>query len=266
MGLVELLLIRALVAMFWKRPYEARLIRWGTALHDRFMLPHYVKQDFFDVLAIFQRFGYEIDKEWFAPHLEFRFPKIGSIAVEGLELELRQSLEPWHVLGEEASAGGIVRNVDSSLGRVQVKLTGLTESRYVVDCNGRRVPLRSTGKPGEAVAGVRFVARRPPSSLHPTIKIQNPLVFRIYDLWNERWVGGCTYHVTRPSGKSYATKPTNASEAETRRAERFQDSAGTPTVGPPPQEEPNPNSPMTLDLRWPAPSQTGRLGTPVTFS
>jgi uncharacterized protein (DUF2126 family)/transglutaminase-like putative cysteine protease len=266
MGLVEVLLIRALVSMFWKRPYEARLIRWGTSLHDRFMLPHYVKQDFLEVLAIVQRFGYEMDEEWFAPHFEFRFPKIGSIAVDGLELELRQALEPWHVLGEEASGGGIVRNVDSSLERIQVKLTGLTESRYAVDCNGRRVPLRSTGKPGEAVAGVRFVARRPPSCLHPTIPVQNPLVFHIFDLWNERSIGGCTYHVLNPSGQWYSARPADAAEAESRRAERFQNSAGTPDVAPAIEEEPNPNSPMTLDLRWPAPGQISKVGTPVVVT
>jgi uncharacterized protein (DUF2126 family)/transglutaminase-like putative cysteine protease len=268
MGLVELLLIRALVAMFWKRPYESRLIRWGTALHDRFMLPHFVRQDFFEVLATVQRFGYQIDEDWFTPHLDFRFPKIGSIAINGLELELRQALEPWHVLGEETSGSGIVRNVDSSLERIQVKLTGVTESRYLVECNGRRVPLRSTDKPGEAVAGVRFCARRPPSCLHPTIQIQSPLVFHIYDLWNERWIGGCTYHAMHPSGKIYSARPTDASEAESRRAERFQDFASALPFGhgPQPPEEPNPNSPMTLDLRWPSPGQTSRLGTPTASS
>jgi uncharacterized protein (DUF2126 family)/transglutaminase-like putative cysteine protease len=266
MGMLELLLIRTLVAMFWKRPHEARLIRWGTALHDRYMLPHYVRQDFLEVLAMVQRFGYKIDEEWYAPHLDFRFPKIGSIAIDGLELELRQALEPWHVLGEEASAGGIVRSVDSSLERIQVKLTGLTESRYVVDCNGRRVPLRPTGKPGEGVAGVRFIARRPPSCLHPTIPVQSPLVFHIYDLWKERSIGGCTYHVAHPSGKWYSTRPADATEAESRRAERFQNFAGALASGLAAEEEPNPNSPMTLDLRWPPPSQTSRLGTPAVSS
>jgi len=262
MGLVELLLIRALVAMFWKRPYESRLIRWGTSLHDRFMLPHYVKQDFLDVLAVLQRFEYHVDDAWFSPHLEFRFPKLGSIAVDGLELELRKALEPWHVLGEEASGGGIVRNVDSSLERLQVKLTGLTESRHVVACNGRRVPLRSTGTPGEAVAGVRYRARRPPSCLHPTIPIQTPLVFHIHDLWTGATLGGCTYHALHPSGKWYPARPVDAAEAEARRAERFQDFANTPSAGVPVEEEANPNSPMTLDLRWPAPGQTSTIGTP----
>jgi uncharacterized protein (DUF2126 family) len=250
--LVELLLIRALVAAFWKQPYEASLIRWGTALHDRFMLPHYVRQDFLEVLRFVQRSGYHLEDDWFAAHFDFRFPKIGSIAVDGLELELTRALEPWHVLGEEAAATGIVRSVDSSLERIQVKLTGITESRYVVACNGRRVPLRATGAPGEAVAGVRFRARRPPSCLHPTIPIQSPLVFHLYDLWNETVVGGCTYHVLHPSGKWYSTRPADASEAASRRAERFQEFAPPPLGGVPPEEESNPNSPMTLDLRWPA--------------
>jgi len=252
MVLLELLLIRALVTAFWKQPYQAGLIRWGTALHDRFMLPHYVRQDFFDVVRFVQRSGYHLEDDWFAPHFDFRFPKIGSIAVDGVHLELRKALEPWHVLGEEASGTGIVRSVDSSLERIQVKLTGLTESRYVVDCNGRRVPLRPTGAPGEAVAGVRFRARRPPSCLHPTIPIQSPLVFHIYDLWNETSIGACTYHVLHPSGKWYSTRPADASEAASRRAERFQDFAATPITSVPPEEESNPNSPMTLDLRWPA--------------
>jgi uncharacterized protein (DUF2126 family) len=250
--LVELLLIRALVAVFWKQPYEARLIRWGTGLHDRFMLPHYVEQDFQDVVRFVQRAGYELNDDWFDAHFDFRFPKIGSISGDGLELELRKALEPWHVLGEEASAGGIVRSVDSSLERIQIKLTGLTDSRYVVACNGRRVPLRATGAPGEAVAGVRFRARRPPSCLHPSIPIQSPLAFHIYDLWNDRPVGGCTYHVLHPSGKLYAARPADAAEAGNRRAERFQNYATTPAAGVPAVEDSNPNSPMTLDLRWPA--------------
>jgi uncharacterized protein (DUF2126 family)/transglutaminase-like putative cysteine protease len=265
MGLIQLLLIRALVAMFWKRPYEGRLIRWGTSLHDRFMLPHYVRQDFLDVISVAQRFGYDLDDEWFSPQFDFRFPRIGSIAVDGLELELRKALEPWHVLGEEAGGGGIVRSVDSSLERIQVKLTGLTESRYVLSCNGRRVPLRATGKPGEAVAGVRFRARRPPSCLHPTIPIQTPLVFHLHDLWNEgRVMGSCTYHVLHPSGRWYTSRPSDASEAQARLAERFQDFAANPAdTEVPVEEEQNPNSPMTLDLRWPAHGETRRLGTPA---
>jgi uncharacterized protein (DUF2126 family) len=252
MELAELLLIRSLVAAFWKRPYEGKLVRWGTALHDRFLLPHFVEQDFNEVLSFLQRAGYEFERLWFRPHLEFRFPLIGSIAVQGIQLELRQALEPWHVLGEEASGGGTVRSVDSSLERLQVKVSGLTD-RYTIACNRRRIPLHPTGKPGQAVAGVRFRAWLPASCLHPTIPVHTPLVFDVVDQWNERSVGGCTYHVLHPGGRIYSTRPVNTAEAESRRSERFQDNGHTPGPMIVAEEDLNPNFPMTLDLRWRGP-------------
>jgi uncharacterized protein (DUF2126 family)/transglutaminase-like putative cysteine protease len=263
MELAKLLLIRALVAIFWKKPYQARLVRWGTALHDRFLLPHFVRQDFLDVLTALQRFGYAFDAAWFQPQIDFRFPKIGSIAVADIQLELRQALEPWHVLGEEASAAGTVRSVDSSLDRVQIKVAGFEPSRFAVVCNGRRVPLHSTGKPGESVAGVRYRAWHPPSCLHPTIPIQTPLVFDILDLWSEQTIGGCAYHVVHPGGRWYNARPANAEEAKGRRAERFQNFGHTPGVVTVPEEELNPSFPMTLDLRWPAANRQNLVGAPV---
>jgi uncharacterized protein (DUF2126 family)/transglutaminase-like putative cysteine protease len=252
MGLVELLLIRALVAAFWKHPYEGKLIRWGTSLHDRFLLPHFAEQDFNDVLDFLARAGYKFDRQLFRPHLEFRFPLIGSIAEQGMRLELRQALEPWHVLGEESSGGGTVRKVDSSLERLQVKVSGLTD-RYIVTCNGRRMPLHPTGEPGQAVAGVRFRAWKPASCLHPTIPVHSPLVFDIVDQWNHVSIGGCTYHVLHPAGVIYSARPADAAEAESRRAERFQGGGHTPGPLIAPSEDVNPAFPMTLDLRWGAP-------------
>jgi uncharacterized protein (DUF2126 family)/transglutaminase-like putative cysteine protease len=250
MGLVEMLLIRALVCRFWKRPFEGSLVRWGTVLHDRFMLPHFVKRDFFDVLTELRQSGYNFDEIWFASHLEFRFPKIGSIAAEGVELELRQALEPWNVLAEETTSGGMVRSVDSSLERIQVKLSGfVTESRYVVACNGRKVPLAPSGDPGEAVAGVRYRARRLSATLHPTIPVHTPLVFDIMDLWKERSIGRCIYHTGPPGGRTYTSRPANAKEAEERRLERFQVSGQTPGPMGAPEHESNPIFPLTLDLR-----------------
>ena len=257
MELVEVLLVRALVSAFWKRPYDGRLVRWGTALHDRFLLPYFVEQDFFEVLAFLDQAGYEFDQQWFRAHFEFRFPKIGSIAAQGVELELRQALETWNVLGEEASSGATVRSVDSSLDRLQVKVSGLTD-RYLLSCNGRRVPLHQTGKPGEAVAGVRYRAWQPTSSLHPTIPVQAPLVFDIVDQWNNLSAGGCTFHVQHPDGRTYSTRPVNAADAETRRAARFVGSVHTPGAVTPPEEELNPYFPMTLDLRWKPPGGTAR--------
>ena len=264
MGLVEMLLIRALVSRFWKRPFEGSLVRWGTALHDRFMLPHFVERDFADVLAELRQSGFNFEEKWFAPQLEFRFPKIGSIVAEGVELELRQALEPWNVLAEETTSGGTVRSVDSSLERIQVKVSGLAvESRYMVACNGRKVPLSSTGTPGEAVAGIRYRARRLSATLHPTIPVHTPLVFDIIDRWKERSIGRCTYHAGPPNGHPYTARPENATEAEQRRLERFQESGHSLVPMAEPEHENDPNFPLTLDLRKLAPgqkTQTGKRG------
>jgi len=208
---------------------------------------------------------YNFEEKWFASHVEFRFPKIGSIAVEGIVLELRRALEPWNVLAEESTSGGTVRNVDSSLERLQVKVTGFTtESRHVVACNGRRVPLSPTGQLGEAVAGVRYRARRLSAELHPTIPVHAPLVFDIIDQWKEHSIGRCIYHVSPPDGRTYNARPLNAKEAEDRRMERFQecDQVGTMAV---PEEGTNRIFPMTLDLRLPAQGQKTDIAKPGLF-
>ncbi|WP_455926349.1 transglutaminase family protein [Pseudomonas putida] len=250
MSLVQQLLLRALVARFWREPYAPpKLARWGTELHDRFMLAHFIEQDFADVIAELNSAGYGLRAEWFAAHLEFRFPKIGDYAVAGIELELRQALEPWHVLGEEGGAGGTVRYVDSSLERVQVKLNGLSPQRYVLTCNGRTVPLHSTGKVGEYVAGVRFRAWQPFNCLQPTIPVHAPLTFDIHDTWMQRSLGGCQYHVAHPGGRNYETLPVNANEAESRRLSRFFRLGHSTGAQPVPTLTNNDELPMTLDMR-----------------
>lgn len=221
MSLVQMLLVRALISWFWKQPYEHSLVRWGTALHDKFLLPHFCREDMAEIVADLQRAGYPFQLSWLDPFYEFRFPPYGFVQIRDMSIEVRMGIEPWHVLGEEMSNSGTARFVDSSMERVQVKLQGLTDSRYLLLCNGVRVPLKATGTKGEYVAGVRYRAWDPPSALHPTIGIDAPLVFDLVDSWHNQVIGGCTYHVSHPGGRSYETFPVNAFEAESRRVNRF---------------------------------------------
>lgn len=262
MGLIEMLLIRALVCTFWKRPFEGGLVRWGTSLHDRFMLPYFMQRDFSDVLSYLRAsdYNFNFEDKWFAAQFEFRFPKIGSMTADEVELELREALEPWNVLAEETTSGRTARTVDSSFERIQVKVSGMaTESRYTVACNGRGVPLHATaghsiGEKGEAIAGVRYRARQLSAHLHPTIPVHPPLVFDIIDRWKERSIGRCTYYAGSPDGSLYSARPANAAEAAERRQQRFQVSDPPPGLMTAPPEENNLIFPMTLDLRLPPPA------------
>jgi uncharacterized protein (DUF2126 family)/transglutaminase-like putative cysteine protease len=254
MAMVQGLLIRALVARFWNNPYEGSLVRWGTDLHDQFMLPWFVAADAREVVEDLQRHGFAFDPDWLAPFLEFRFPLIGEVEVDDVRLELRSAIEPWHVLGEETTAGGTARYVDSSVERLQVLVQGFNPARHLVTCNLIPVPLLPTASSGVAVGGVRFKAWNPWSALHPTIDVHGPLVFDVIDKWSGRSLGGCTYHVSHPGGRSYDTFPVNANEAEARRASRFFRTGHTPGAVDVPGHADRelferPEYPRTLDLR-----------------
>jgi uncharacterized protein (DUF2126 family) len=253
MSIAQQLLLRAFIARFWDEPYQAPATRWGTELHDRFLLPTFVKMDFDDVIGEMRQAGFAFDPDWFAPHLEFRFPLVGQVQAMGVELSLRNALEPWHVMGEEGSAGGTVRYVDSSLERIEVRVTGLNESRHVVTVNGKVLPLQPTGTVGEFVAGIRYKAWNPPSALHPSIGAHAPLTFDLVDTWMKRSLGGCQYFVAHPGGRNYDTFPVNAYEAESRRHSRFSRMGHTPGLlrTPPATIElaGSREFPFTLDLR-----------------
>lgn len=155
MSLAQQLLVRALVAKFWNEPYREPLIHWGTAIHDRFMLPHWIQRDFDSVIADLSLAGFALEPNWFAPHFEFRFPKIGSVQYQDMQLELRQAIEPWYVLGEEPGGGGTARYVDSSVERLQVRFSGNSNPRYAIACNGIEIPLVATEEIGTRVGGLR---------------------------------------------------------------------------------------------------------------
>ena len=253
MSLAQQLLLRALVAWFWREPYRGRgstrLTRWGTGLHDRFLLPTFVQQDFDDVMADLRAAGLPFDTAWFAPHLEFRFPLIGEVATRGINLSLRTALEPWHVMGEEGAPGGTARYVDSSLERIELKVAGLNDNRHVITVNGQAAPLQPTGRVGEYVCGVRYRAWQPPSALHPGIAPHAPLTVDIVDRWLQRSLGGCRYHVAHPGGLSYEDFPVNSYTAESRRLARFFRFGHTPGKMDVKPAAPSREFPFTLDLR-----------------
>ena len=249
MSLAQMLLMRAAIAAFWQSPYRRAPVRWGTALHDRFLLPEFCEADFRGALEELAQLGFALEPAWFAPHLEFRFPRLGHVAVQGMELELRAALEPWHVLGEESAAGGTARYVDSSAERVQARVTNWVPERFTLAANGVAVPLQPTGRAGEFVGGIRFKAWDPHSALHPTIRAQGPLVLDVHDAWTGRSLGGLTHHVAHPGGRNYETFPVNANEAEARRRARFMPQGHTPGPMPRPAPQPSLEHPCTLDLR-----------------
>jgi uncharacterized protein (DUF2126 family) len=249
MAAIQFLLVRALVARFWRIPYRGAPVRWGSALHDRFLLPHYLAADLAEVVAELRSAGYPFESDWLQPFFDFRFPSCGTVACGGITLELRQALEPWPVLGEAATTSGMSRAVDASMDRMQVKLFGADTARHLLLCNGRRVPLQPAGAAGEQVAGVRYRARLFPSVLHTTIGVHAPLAFDIVDARSGRSLGGCTYHVGDPAGRPYDDFPENSVEAEARRNDRFVPRGPGTEALRVKLEMPFPDAPCTLDLR-----------------
>ena len=228
MAMVQSLLVRSLVTWFWDEPLRAPLIRHGANLHGRYLLPHFLIHDIADVAAELRAHGIAFETSWLDPFTEFRFPRIGTAVFDGVEIELRGAIEPWNTLGEESTATGTARYVDSSVERIQIRIIGADRHRYVVTVNGYPVPLLATNNPDIHVGGVRYKAWQPPSALHPTITVDVPLRIELIDLTTGTSRGGCTYHVAHPGGMAYDEPPVNAVAAESRRARRFEATGFTP--------------------------------------
>ncbi|MCB1174585.1 MAG: transglutaminase family protein, partial [Leptospiraceae bacterium] len=248
-NLVVALLIRAIIARLLKSGYQMPFKRFGTALQDQYMLPFYLEQDLYSILADLKQFGFHFKPEFFKPILDFRFPLCGRLQVAGVELEIRAALEPWHVLGEESIFGQTARMVDSAVERLQVQARHLDPDRYAVLCNGFQVPLQPATSPDIRLAGVRFKAWHLVHTLHPNVKVHAPLVFEVVDLAAGQSLGGATWHVSHPGGRNFEERPINAREAESRWESRFRPGGHTPGPLVGKDGTPAADYPHTLDLR-----------------
>ena len=251
MSVASVVLFRALIASFFIQPYRQPLTQFGRGLHDRFMLPYFLWDDLLDVLDYVRSCGFPLDAEWYSPYVEYRFPRLGRITAEGVELDLRPALEPWPVLGEEPTGATVSRYVDSSLERLELRVRGLDADRYAIAINGWAPELPTAPRDSELrVLGIRFRAWQPPHCLHPHIGIHHPVQFDIVDREAKRSVGSCAAHVWHPDGRAFTEPPLTADEATARRASRFtinQHMAFPAHVRP---ARLQPETPYTLDLRW----------------
>lgn len=245
----QAILVRSLVASFTSEPYQHGLVRWGQELHDKFLLPYFLWRDLEDVLAHLARTGVALPVEAYRPFVELRCPLVGTLEIGDARVEVRNAIEPWHVLGEEATTTGTARYVDSSMERIELRSIGLDPERYVVAVNGLAAPLRTTVGRDVRVGGVRFRAWCPPHALHPHLGIHHPLHIDVIDTWAERGVAAGAYHVWHPEGRSYDAPPLTRVEAAARRAQRFTLEGPSPSPLAPARAVPHPEQPYTLDLR-----------------
>jgi uncharacterized protein (DUF2126 family) len=245
----QAILIRALLAAFTAAPYAHALVRWGSELHDRFLLPYFLWRDFEDVLAHLAAHGVVLPTDAYRPFVDLRCPLAGALEVGAARIEVRNAIEPWHVLGEEATATGTARYVDSSVERLELRALGLDHERYAIAVNHAIVPLRPGAGRDVQVGGVRFRAWSPPHALHPHLGIHHPLRLDVIDTWARRGVAGAAYHVWHPEGRAFDAPPLTRVEADARRTRRFTIEGPSPWPVRARKVAPHPDQPYTLDLR-----------------
>ncbi|MGZ3422858.1 MAG: transglutaminase family protein [Polyangiales bacterium] len=249
MAIAQMVLVRALLTAFAARPYEAPLVRFGTSLHDRYLLPYWMWRDFEDVLAFLEGRELGLPADAYRPFLELRCPVVGTLRAGDVRLEVRNAIEPWNVLGEETTASGTSRYVDSSMERIEVRAEGLVAERHAVLVNGYVMPMRATPRRDEHVGGIRFRAWAPPHALHAHLGIHHPVRLDVVDLWAERSIGACAYHVWHPEGRSYDKGPLTSFEASARRAQRFTIEGPLPSPVRARRLSIHDESPYSIDLR-----------------
>ena len=249
MAAAQMILLRSLLAAFTVEPYDRPLARYGQTLHDRFLLPHWMWRDFEDVLAFLAARGLPLPADGYRPFIDLRCPLVGNLDAGDVRLEVRNAIEPWHVLGEELGTSGTARYVDSSMERIEIQADGVVAGRHRVLVNGRSLPLVPTGKAGQHVGGVRFRAWAPPHSMHAHLGIHHPLRIDVLDTWARRSLAACGYHVWHPEGRGFDAPPLTRFEAVARRAQRFTVEAPLPWPVAPLPAAAHPDQPYTLDLR-----------------
>jgi uncharacterized protein (DUF2126 family) len=256
---VTALFVRAILARLAADPFNAPFVRWAGELHDRFFLPAFVWEDLAIICADLRNHGIAFDAEWLRAPWEFRFPKLGEFAlpVSNLKSEIsnptlvfRQALEAWPLLGESPNAGTVARTVDSSLDRIEARIS---EAKFLEGglllANGLPCAFRATAG-GAAACGIRYRAFYLSPSLQPHVPVHAPLLLEWVDRTTLTVVAAARWHVWNPANSAYAAAPADVTLAAARRAERWE--YWPHTIGQPrfvPKIDFPPEGRHTLDLR-----------------
>lgn len=221
-------LLRAIVAMLAKADPAPHLHDWGDALHDRFALPFFLRQDLHGVLDDLARHRLPLGHGLQSALLDDPFRSRWQAVHAGCELTLESAIEFWPLVGDVASQeSGGSRQVDSSTLRLQVGLRRVAADAPALDAwrlqvAGYELPLRRVDdRSGEiALIGLRYRDFTPWRGLHPAIKPQGPLVLILTHPALDEALQA-SLHGWRPDGLAYDGLPPDLDIAAARRSERL---------------------------------------------